>query len=289
MHNVEKIILGVSWWPDSMYLSYRLEKKYWKDKLIICNYNHNFRKESKKESEFIKKYFESKWIKFIYWEYNWNNFKEENLRKKRYDFFKENWWWKYYLALWHNLTDRIETTFLNIARWTGIFWFLNMKKIDNKNKIYRPLIDITKKDIQKECDKLNIPYFIDKSNKDSSISKRNFIRNNIFPLFEELNEDYFYNFNKIYKQIEWILPEFDLDNYLEKIEDNMFILKKLPKNNKEYFIRELFWYFWQYNFRSWVFVELINYIENSKWWWFKKYWNIYFYKKNNIITIKNWQ
>jgi tRNA(Ile)-lysidine synthase TilS/MesJ len=60
-----------------------------------------------------------------------------------------------------------------------------MKEIDKKRKIYRPLIHLTKKEIQKKCDELKILYFIDKTNFDSEISKRNFIRNEILEKLEQ--------------------------------------------------------------------------------------------------------
>jgi len=281
-----KIILWISWWPDSMFLYNFLKEKYWKNNLIIAHFNHKFRKESDIEEIKLKEFFEKEKVSFVSERYNWNNFKENILRKARYDFFQKIWWGKYFLALWHNLTDRIETTFLNIARWTWIKWFLNMKKIDNKRKIYRPLLDLTKKEIQKKCDELNIPYFIDQTNFDNTISKRNLLRNIILEKIEEnFSESFFYNFNKVYKQIENILPQFNIEEYLEKIEENKYLLH-LPENNLEYFIRELLEYFDFYDFRSAVIPEIIDYIQNAKWWGFKRYWNIFLKKKSNKVFIE---
>ncbi len=280
----KKIIVWVSWWPDSMYLVDFLEKKYWKEKLIIAHFNHNFRKESIKEEKYLKDFFLKKWINFISSSYNWNDFRENTLRKQRYNFFKKLWWWEYYLVLWHNLTDRIETSFINLWRWSWLKWFLNMKKLDKKRKIYRPLLDIEKSTIQKECDKNNIPYFIDQSNFDSNISKRNLVRNDVFPLLEKLWNNFYKNFANLYTQIENIIPNIDIRNNLTQIKENIYILN-FPKENKHLFIRELLEYFNIYDFRSNVIKEIIDYIENSKWWWFKKYWNLYIFKKKNVIYI----
>jgi tRNA(Ile)-lysidine synthase len=286
----KKIIVWVSWWPDSMFLQNYLIEKFWKEKIIIAHFNHKFRNESDKEEKFLKEYFNNKWIKFISDSYNWNDFREATLRKKRYDFFKKIGWWNYFLALGHNLTDRIETSLMNIARWWGLKWFLNMKKLDLKRKIYRPLLDLTKEDIEKKCKEKNIPYFIDETNYDENISKRNFIRKNILPLFKELDKDFLYKFNKLYNQIEKILPQFDISSYLTKINQDKYLLK-IPDNNLEYFIRELLDYFWVYDFRAWVISEIINYINYAKWGGFKKYGNLIISKKNNkiFISIENWQ
>lgn len=283
MNNVKKII-WLSWWPDSMYLEYIIEKQFWKKNILIAHFNHKFRKESDKEEQFLKNYFKKKWIDFVSEVYNWIDFRESTLRRYRYDFFKKLGWWKYNLYLWHNLTDRIETTFLNISRWTWLKWFLNMKKIDKKNKIIRPLLDMSKKEIQDLCDENDIPYFIDKTNFDNKISKRNLIRNEIFPLFEQLWWDFVKNFNTIYQQIETILPNFNIEKYLIKLNDNFYKLI-LPNKNLDYFVRELFDYFWWYNFRKWVIYEIIDYINKAKWWWFKRYKDLYFIKKHNNIYV----
>ncbi len=283
MNNVKKII-WLSWGPDSMYLENIIEEQFWKENVLIAHFNHKFRKESDNEEKFLKKYFEKKWIEFISESYSWKDFRESTLRKFRYNFFKKIGWWKNDLYLWHNLTDRIETTILNISRGTWLKWFLNMKEIDKKNKIIRPLLNISKKEIQDLCDKNNIPYFIDKTNFDNNISKRNLIRNEIFPLFEQLWWDFINNFNTIYNQIENILPKFNIEEYLTKIDINFYKIS-LPDHNLDYFIREIFDYFWWYNFRKWVIQEIIEYINHAKWWGFKRYKDLYFFKKSNNIYI----
>jgi len=284
MNNEKKIIVWVSWWPDSMFLVDFLEKKFLKKNIIIAHFNHKFRKKSDKEEKFLKNYFEEKKIEFISSFYDWKDFRENTLRKYRYDFFKSVWWWKYYLALWHNLTDRIETSFINLWRWAWLKWFLNMKINDEKRKIYRPLLNFEKSYIKMQCDIKKIPYFLDKTNYNPDISKRNFIRKDIFPLFEKLWKNFFKNIYNLYNQIEEIIPKINIENNLNKIKKNIYILN-FPKENKYFFIRELLDYFWIYDFRSNVIKEIIYYIENSKWWWFKKYWNLYIFKKKKNIYI----
>lgn len=280
----KKIILWISWWPDSMFLYNFIKEKFEKRKIIIAHFNHKFRKEADFEENFLKDFFGKEWIVFHSKSYDWTDFREWTLRKERYNFFKKLWWWKYYLVLWHNLTDRIETTFLNISRWTGLKGFLNMKEIDENLKIYRPLIEIEKSKIQKLCDENKIPYFLDASNLDSNISKRNMLRNEILPSFSKVWLDFYKNFNKIYKQIENILPNINIENHLETA-DNWIYKLLLPQENIDYFVRELLEYFQVYDFRSNVIPEIINYIKNAKWWGFKKYNNLIIFKKNNIIYV----
>ena len=288
MNNVKKIIVWVSGWPDSMFLTFLLTNLFWKEKLIIAHYNHKFRKESDIEAKKLKEYFSE--YTFCYEEYKWKNFSENILRRNRYDFFKKLWWWRYYLALWHNLTDRIETSFLSLLRWWGLKWFLNMKKVDHNKKILRPLLDIPKWEILQKCELYGIPYFIDKTNFDIKISKRNLIRNNVLSLLEKINYGFYYSFKNLYKQIESILPQFSIEDFLLPLENNFFLLK-IPDKNIDFFLREVLEYFGELDFR-WNFLkELEKYILDSgvKWWGFKKIWNIYFLKKEWKIFLWVWQ
>ncbi len=283
---MKKIIIWLSWWPDSMFLTYLLIKHMWKKNIILAHFNHSFRKESDMEEKKIKKLF--KWYNLVTWKYNWNCFSESCLRKARFEFFKKNWRWKYWLFLWHNLTDRIETSIINMLRWWWIDWFLNMRKIDYDKKIVRPLLNISKNDIQKKCDILDIPYFVDQTNFDEKVSLRNLIRTNILNILENINYNFYYSFKNLYNQIENIYPKFNIDEYLVFVNENIFLLK-LPNDNKEFFIKKILDKFWVRDLRWWVINEILDYFNNSKWWWFKKYWKIKFYKKKWNIYLQIWQ
>lgn len=190
----QKIVVGVSWWPDSMLLA-TLIKEYFSLKwllqsdICVAHFNHWQRKESKKELSFIQKHFDyntvyrntnipKKWL--------W----ETKLRDLRHTFFEEviHKTKASYLFLWHNLSDRIETSLLHIVRWSSIDWILSIKQFQNKKKytIVRPLLDITKPNIQAYCDTSKIPYFIDQTNNVDG-TPRNILRNTSIPLIQSLH------------------------------------------------------------------------------------------------------
>ncbi len=185
----QPIVVWVSWWPDSMCLISVIQEyfvlQWWEQNLInIAHFNHGQRTQSQKEYVFLKEYFPyntfyrntnipSKWL--------W----ETNLREKRHVFFEEvlEDSKSTILFLWHNLTDRIETSLLNMVRGAWVEWIQSIKEksIKTQYTILRPLLWLDKTTIQKICDQNQISYFIDKTNSQSN-NPRNTIRNTILPL-----------------------------------------------------------------------------------------------------------
>ena len=281
-----KLVVGLSWGPDSMLLTYFLAKSFWKENLILAHFNHKFRKESDLEEEKLKKIFSNRNLQIGH--YKWSNFSEKNLRIARYNFFKTVGWWKYYLVLGHNLTDRIETSFLNLIRWWGLDWFLNMRQIDHNKKILRPLLNLSKLEILEKCEALAIPYFVDKTNFDTRISVRNLIRKKIISFLENYSFNLYYSFKKLYSQLEELYPYFNIPAYLEKIEKSLYLLH-FPSKHLRFFVKQLLDYFNVRDLRQGVITELINYIQNAKWWGFKQYGCLKFYKKKWKIYLEIWQ
>ena len=161
------VVVGVSSGPDSMCLLNLLEQK--TNKLVVCHINHNVRKESTTEEEYLKDYcqkhnliFESMKIT----EYKETNFENE-ARKKRYNFYEEILS-KYHstkLFLAHHGDDQIETVLMKIVRGSNLEGYAGIKEISKvKNyQIIRPLLKVTKEDIINYNKSHNITYFIDSS------------------------------------------------------------------------------------------------------------------------------
>ena len=258
------VVIGVSSGPDSMCLLDILEKK--TNKIIVCHINHNVRKESKKEEEFLKKYckdknliFESYTIK----EYKENNFENE-ARKKRYAFYEEILK-KYdaeYLFLAHHGDDLIETILMKIIRGSNIEGYSGIKEISNlKNyKIVRPLLSYTKDEIIKYNKSHNIPYFIDNSNTNTKYT-RNRYRKKILPILKKEDK----NVHKMFLRYSKILEEYD--NYIKDL---------VKKNINNIFKNNI------------IFLEELNKLDN----FLKKntlYYilNTIYNNENNIITEKH--
>lgn len=177
-----------SWWPDSMFLAFLLIRYRhivkWLPlsitKFIHINHNTSLSDELL-EKVVIKNFvwlFDIKKICFEKWGYT-----ESVLRKKRWVFYKEciqetPLWQDVYLCLWHNLTDRIENSFLHFDRGTQIPWIVNMQLVQKKTLFYwksiktytcfRPLLTFPKKSITSLCDRFGIGYENDVHNNDIS-------------------------------------------------------------------------------------------------------------------------
>jgi len=181
-----KFLLAISWWVDSMVLLDLFLKKYDKKNLIVAHFNHNLRwTDSDNDEDFVKNISKKYWLKF-YSEKTEKNIKnEEEARDLRYDFlfsiFKKE---KCdFLVTAQHKNDQSETLFFQLIRWT--WGFSPMKKI-SENKIYRPFLDSSKKEILEYAEKNNIKWREDSSNQEN-IYTRNILRNKIIPEIEKIN------------------------------------------------------------------------------------------------------
>lgn len=228
-----KTLIAISWWADSMYIGllmqqYRHDKKRQSKNLHYIYCDHNIRKDNNDQS-YIMQYITRKQLHIVKREEN-NNNTEASLRKWRYSEIK-----KYmqknqisYLITGHHLSDRIESTFLNLLRWCGIDWFISMQKIQNNShlidgKIIRPLLSLSKSYIQHICETNNIQYSNDTTNDDITTSKRNRIRHTIINTLKELSHknskkhnSFEESMHEVYTAIERIQQDDD-PIYLEQI------------------------------------------------------------------------
>ena len=90
------------------------------------------------------------------------------------------------IAVAHNATDNTETVLMNILRGSGLSGACGIKPI--RDNIVRPLISISKAEIVVLLNNHGIPYVTDSTNLSSDYS-RNYVRNEILPLFSRLCEN----------------------------------------------------------------------------------------------------
>ncbi len=188
----DSIVIGVSGGPDSMALLYIMNQ--FKEKIgfkIICAHvDHNKRKESIIEQKKLEKYCEDnnvifECIKIEKW--GDDNFHNE-ARIIRYNFFEEivSLYSARYLMTAHHGDDLIETILMRIVRGSTLKGYSGFSRIVDKENyiLVRPLITVTKRELEDFDKKNNIWYAVDSSNNEDHYT-RNRYRHNILPFLKK--------------------------------------------------------------------------------------------------------
>lgn len=215
----QKVALAVSGGSDSMLLSVAI-LSFWKennwnpDQLFFIHCNHKVRPESQQEARFVRSFFAGYQLK-ISERTEDIKINEESLRERRYAQFLHLMQQEHIQVLLtgHHLTDRIEGTLLNMLRGCGLTGFIGMQvqgehHLLEQRQVFRPLLSLSKTQIQSLCQAYDIPYVHDSSNDDPKTSKRNLIRTQfLFPLAEQAlqtgeSNTFFWSRSQIYAHLE---------------------------------------------------------------------------------------
>lgn len=176
------IVLGLSGGPDSMCLFYMLLniKEQKNIKIVCAHVNHNVRKESEEEEEFVKKVTQENNCIFETTKLNFKTNKnfENTARKERYAFFNQivNKYQADYLLTAHHGDDLMETVLMHLTRGSNLKGYAGFKKrsITANYELLRPLIYMTKEEILEYCQNNHIEYRIDQSNESDAHTRNRF-------------------------------------------------------------------------------------------------------------------
>lgn len=191
--NSDYVVAAISGGPDSMaLLSLLMRIREVKCINIVCAHvNHNSGRAGQyEEQKFVEKFCEENNVIFETMtidKYSNDNFESE-ARNLRYSFFEElvNKYHAKYLFTAHHGDDLMETVLMRIVRGSTLRGYsgFQYETIKEKYSIIRPLINLTKEEIEKYNDENNIPYAIDQTNFDD-IHTRNRYRKYILPKLKE--------------------------------------------------------------------------------------------------------
>lgn len=186
------IVIGCSTGPDSMALVdmlLKIRSKY-NLSLVIAHVNHNLRKESVEEAEFIKQYSSDNNLVFetmTITNYGDDNFHNE-ARNIRYNFFEEvvEKYGANYLMTAHHGDDLIETILMRISRGSNLNGYSGFKKVVHMDgyDIVRPLLDYTKSELEEYDLANNVKFYVDSSNSKDKYT-RNRYRKYVLPFLKE--------------------------------------------------------------------------------------------------------
>ena len=186
-------------------------------------------------------------------------------RELRYDFFKKILEkHKYsYIVTAHHLDDNIETIIFNFIKSTGYKGLVGIPF--NKNKILRPLINISKEEIEDYAVSNNISWRLDKSNNSNKYS-RNKIRNEVIPLLKEINPSLGKSLTESLKRIQKLSHDIKtrIDLFIQKFvdfKDDYINIKKDFIHDIEKYEILLFDFFHDYGFN---YSQIENIIKSLK-------------------------
>jgi tRNA(Ile)-lysidine synthase len=188
-------ILGFSGGADSSALLHLLKDKV--QSLVCVHINHMIRgDEADRDENFAIEICQKYGVKLLTYKVDVPTLSkerkkglEETAREVRYEIFnsllEKNPEYKCIVTA-HNLDDSLETVIFNFARGTGPKGLVGIEP--RQGKLFRPLVTTSKKEILEYCEKNDIPYVTDSTNKDTAYT-RNHIRHNIIPNLEKINPD----------------------------------------------------------------------------------------------------
>jgi len=181
-------IVGVSGGPDSMALLYLLHRHGFKPVVVHCNYGLRG-EQSDKDQRMVEQVCMLWNLECIAVKPDRDTSDTGNFqlwaRKERYRIFRElkEEFNAQYILTAHHQDDQIETVLQKILRGSGIPALTGIHILSGD--LFRPLLEVPKKQILEFVQQFNIPYRIDASNEESTYA-RNFLRNRWFPLLDDL-------------------------------------------------------------------------------------------------------
>lgn len=183
----DEVVVACSGGADSIFLLHNMNllKDKFNLKVKVCHVNHGVRDTAKRDQQFVEKCCKKLNLPFYTIDVNMDQFAKDNGlsseeagRKLRYDFFRKIGT-KIFTA--HNMDDQAETVLFRIIRGTGIDGLAAMEF--QNNDIYRPMLNISRKEIEEFLSENKIDYVEDETNQ-MPIYSRNKIRLELIPYVE---------------------------------------------------------------------------------------------------------
>ena len=189
------IVVGISGGADSVCLLHilaSLREKY-NTELIGAHINHGIRgEEAKRDSDFARSVCENLGVRFEMLEADCpaqaaatGETLEECGRRVRYEFFNSLCTdSSYRIATAHNADDNAETVIFNLTRGSALKGAAGIPPV--RGNIIRPLIDISRDEIECYCDENSLRFVTDSTNLSDDYT-RNKIRHSVIPVLKQLN------------------------------------------------------------------------------------------------------
>ncbi|MFB6286036.1 MAG: tRNA lysidine(34) synthetase TilS [Candidatus Bipolaricaulia bacterium] len=195
----EPVLVAVSGGVDSMTLLHVLRELAddWNFQLSVAHLDHMMRPESADDAQFVVDHARSQDLPVFQEAVNVpahidreGGSPEAGAREVRYGFLRQaaRDAGASTIALGHTLDDRVETLLINLLRGSGIGGLAGMPPRRSECDLHyvRPLIDVSRREIEAYAKSQHVPYREDPSNRDTRY-ERNRIRQQLMPLLETFN------------------------------------------------------------------------------------------------------
>jgi tRNA(Ile)-lysidine synthase len=195
LNNEWRYLLAVSGGIDSMVMAHLFLNSGYKCAIAHCNFSLRG-DESDSDEDLVKFFAESYNVPFYTIRFDTNKYASENkistqiaARELRYKWFEElrktHGFDK--IAVAHNSDDNLETFFINLSRGAGLNGLTGIP--ENTDCIIRPLLNFSRKDIEKYAIEHSIKYREDSSNL-SDKYLRNKLRHLVLPVLDNINPSF---------------------------------------------------------------------------------------------------
>lgn len=255
------LIVGVSGGMDSMALLHVLIslKEAYNLKIYVAHLDHGVRgEESERDAAFVSAYCRERQLDFFQKSVNMNLYakenglsKEEAGRSLRYEFFEEirTRFGADKIAVAHNMDDQAETLLFRIIRGTGVEGLSGMKY--RNGKIIRPLLNISRREIEEYVQKFSIPYREDETNTSTEYA-RNRIRLELIPYIRE-------NFNpKVSEALYRLSENAQESNFLTHLAGYEHYLKMVRGAENEWSLQRVLYSSSHRSIRHYVLKQLLS-------------------------------
>lgn len=200
------ILLAVSGGIDSMYMAYKAIEQSRDFAVAHCNFTLR-EEESDGDERFVQDWCLEHGVRFFSRRFDTSAYAAEHgisiemaARELRYGWFAELCQEKGFdaVAVAHNANDNAETLMLNLLRGTGSRGLRGMGAVSDREEgltILRPLLSITREEIKTWMLENGHGWREDRTNAMSEY-KRNKIRNEVFPVFAQINPSFIQTLNR---------------------------------------------------------------------------------------------
>lgn len=197
----KKLLLATSGGLDSMVMLHLFQKLKYKIAIAHCNFQLRGL-ESFEDQNFVKEYAVTNNIPIFTTQFDTKNFAKDYklstqvaARNLRYDWFYELLEIEKFdfILTAHHADDNLETFIINLSRGTGLDGLVGIPEINDK--IIRPLLILSRQEIENYAKKNNLLWREDSSNASDNYL-RNKIRHHVIPSLKEINPNFLDSFHK---------------------------------------------------------------------------------------------